>query len=167
MNFIWDLSGGVEYRIRTSAILKPMNSEKEMEPFATNYRFINDINFIYRYTMKNLLAALLVATAFFFSANSYAHHMAEGIISDDLWQMIDDLLEAADSPHLDLDFELMDNAIITTMEVDTSMVNDIVAVIETLNNGRLLVSTTTTEPGLTLITIVETIGNGESQVIYM
>lgn len=128
----------------------------------------NDINYLKdKKTMKNLLAALLVVTAFSFSANSHAHHMAEGIISDDLWQMIDDMLEAADSPHLDLDFTLMGSAIVTTMEVDTSMVNDIIAVIETLNNGRLLVSTTTTDTDLTLITVVETMGQGESQVVYM
>jgi len=61
----------------------------------------------------------------------------------------------------------MGSAIVTTMEVDTSMVNDIIAVIETLNNGRLLVSTTTTDTDLTLITVVETMGQGESQVVYM
>lgn len=138
-----------------------------MEPFAADYRYINIINIIRRHTMKKLLIALFVSTAFFFSTNSSAHHMAEGIISDDLWQMIDELLEAANSPHLDLDFEMMDSTIITTVEVDSAIVNDVIAVIETLNNGRLLVSTTTTEPGLTLITIVETVGNGESQVIYM
>lgn len=117
--------------------------------------------------MKNFLAALFLLTAFSFSANSYAHHAAEGIISDDLWQMIDDMLEAADSPHLDLDFTLMDSAIVTTMEVDTSMVNYVIAAIETLNNGRLMVSTTTIDTDLTLITVVETVGQGESQVVYL
>lgn len=33
----------------------------------------------------------------------WAHHAAEGIISDDIWQMIDDNLTEADSPHLDFD----------------------------------------------------------------
>ena len=117
--------------------------------------------------MNKLLAAIFLFSGFLYSANSSAHHMAEGIVSDDIWQMVDDLLEAVDSPHLDLDFSLMDNAIITTMEVDTAMVNEVIAAIETLNNGRLLVSTTTSEPDLTLITIVETIGQGESQIVYM
>ena len=117
--------------------------------------------------MKNLFAALLVTTAFLFSTNSYSHHPAEGIVSDDIWQMVDDLLEAADSPHLDLDFTLMDSTVVTTIEVETSMVNDVIAVIETLNNGNLMVSTIASDPGLTLITIVETVGSGESQVVYM
>ena len=59
--------------------------------------------------MKNLLAALLVSTAFLFSTNSFSHHAAEGIVSDDIWQMVDDLLEAADSPHLDMEFTLLSN----------------------------------------------------------
>ncbi len=117
--------------------------------------------------MKNLLAALLVSTAFLFSTNAFSHHAAEGIVSDDIWQMVDDLLEAADSPHLDLDFTLMDSTVVTTIELETSMVNDVIAAIETLNNGNLMVSTTTTDPGLTLITIVESVGNGESQIVYM
>ena len=33
----------------------------------------------------------------------WAHHAAEGIISDDIWNMIDDNLLEADSPHIDFD----------------------------------------------------------------
>lgn len=33
----------------------------------------------------------------------WAHHAAEGIISDDIWYMIDQNLTVADSPHLDFD----------------------------------------------------------------
>lgn len=43
-----------------------------------------------------LLALLLPASVF-------AHHAAEGIVSDAIWAMIDDNLEG--SPHLDLDFD--------------------------------------------------------------
>jgi hypothetical protein len=117
--------------------------------------------------MKNLLAVLLLTTASLLSTQSWSHHAAEGIVSDDIWLMVDGLLEAVDSPHLELDFTLMDNTVVTTMEVETSMVNEVISAIETLNNGNLMVSTIATEPGLTLITIVETVGNGKSQIIYM
>jgi hypothetical protein len=39
-----------------------------------------------------------------FVAPLWAHHAAEGIVSDEIWAMIDDNLVAVDSPHLDLDF---------------------------------------------------------------
>lgn len=38
-----------------------------------------------------------------FSAGLWAHHAAEGIISDDIWNTIDQNLIEADSPHLDFD----------------------------------------------------------------
>jgi len=116
--------------------------------------------------MKSLILALTLSFASLFTLNANAHHMAEGIISDELWQMIDDLLVAADSPHLDLDFTMMDGAIITTLEVDSSLVPDILGAIGTLNNGRLMISTLETESGMTQILIVEPVGAGESQIIY-
>jgi hypothetical protein len=116
--------------------------------------------------MKNFLASLILMTSAITANTASAHHMAEGIVSDDIWQMIDDLLVAADSPHLDLDFTTMGTAIITTVEVDSSMAADILMAIAGLNNGRLLVATQATEAGMTAITIVETIGSGESQVVY-
>ena len=36
-----------------------------------------------------------------FSANLWAHHAAEGIVSDEIWQKIDDNLVDAESPHLE------------------------------------------------------------------
>ena len=38
-----------------------------------------------------------------FSANLWAHHAAEGIISDEIWDNIDQNLIDADSPHIDFD----------------------------------------------------------------
>ena len=35
----------------------------------------------------------------------WAHHAAEGIVSDDIWLSIDDNLQEADSPHLGIDFD--------------------------------------------------------------
>ena len=53
--------------------------------------------------MKRLISG--AAMAFVLSSPVLAHHPAEDIISDDIWQRIDDMLEAADSPHLSLDFD--------------------------------------------------------------
>lgn len=53
--------------------------------------------------MKRLINGAVVA--FVLSSPALAHHPAEDIISDDVWQRIDDMLEAADSPHLTMDFE--------------------------------------------------------------
>ncbi|MEA3244015.1 MAG: hypothetical protein U9Q19_11355 [Pseudomonadota bacterium] len=116
--------------------------------------------------MKIILATLLLLTAVAVAGQASAHHAAEGIVSDDIWQMIDDLLVAADSPHLDLDFTMMDSAIITTIEVETTMVDEVLAAIGSINNGRLLMATQTTESGLTEIVIVEPVGSGESQIVY-
>jgi hypothetical protein len=47
-----------------------------------------------------LLGAMLAAPV-------WAHHAAEGIISDDMWAEIDDRLTDMDSPHLDISFDEM------------------------------------------------------------
>lgn len=116
--------------------------------------------------MKKFATTIMMLTAMIFTAQASAHHAAEGIISDELWQMIDDQLEAADSPHLDMDFTMMDNTILTTVEVDDSMVSDVLGTISSVNNGTLMVSTQDTGDNLTTITIVETVGSGRSQIIY-
>ncbi|MET0069657.1 MAG: hypothetical protein ABW096_06420 [Candidatus Thiodiazotropha sp.] len=116
--------------------------------------------------MKSLFAAIFLSVAGIFTVNAYAHHMAQGIISDELWQMIDDMMVAADSPHLDLDLTMMDGAIVTTIEVDSSLVPDVLGIIGALNNGRLMISSQEVEPGVTRLLIVEPVGAGESQVVY-
>lgn len=115
--------------------------------------------------MKKLFASLLLLASVASGGTAYAHHMAEGIVSDDIWQMIDDLLVAADSPHLDLDFTTMGSAIVSSIEVESDMVDDILAAMQAYNNGRLVVATQPGDNGLTEIIIVETIGNGESQTV--
>jgi len=66
--------------------------------------------------MKRFLISGLTFLGVLFAAPVWAHHAAEGIVSDDIWQMIDDLLEAADSPHLNIDFD----AIMDSMAVGTA-----------------------------------------------
>jgi len=55
--------------------------------------------------MKRMMKFGLALFFIVFVAPLWAHHAAEGIISDDIWQMIDDNLAEADSPHLNIDFD--------------------------------------------------------------
>ncbi len=55
--------------------------------------------------MKRMMILALMLLAALFAAPAWSHHAAEGIVSDDIWQMIDGLLEDANSPHLNIDFD--------------------------------------------------------------
>lgn len=55
--------------------------------------------------MKRLLILILMFLGIFFIAPAWSHHAAEGIVSDDIWQMIDGLLEDSESKHLSIDFD--------------------------------------------------------------
>lgn len=55
--------------------------------------------------MKRLMILSLFFLGALYIAPAFSHHPAEGIVSDDIWQMIDGLLEDADSPHLSIDFD--------------------------------------------------------------
>lgn len=53
--------------------------------------------------MKNAVRIALVASLLT-SFSALAHHPAQEIIDAETWLMIDENLQEADSPHLDLDF---------------------------------------------------------------
>jgi hypothetical protein len=144
------------------------NSFLYREPFTLNDRAYSYTNLFFsrRIFMKKLSASLMILSASLFAGQALAHHAAAGIVSDDIWERIDDQLEAADSPHLDMEFTMMDNTILTTVEVETEMVPDVLGTISSVNNGTLMVSTQETGRNLTTITIVETVGSGRSQIIY-
>ncbi len=55
--------------------------------------------------MKRLMILSLIFLGILYIAPAWTHHPAQGIVSDDIWQMIDGLLEDADSPHLSIDFD--------------------------------------------------------------
>lgn len=55
--------------------------------------------------MKRMMKFGLALFFLVFVAPVWAHHAAEGIISDDVWARIDDQLVAIDSPHLNIDFD--------------------------------------------------------------
>ncbi len=59
--------------------------------------------------MKKVVQAAVITT-FLASMSAFAHHPAEAIIDADTWSMIDQNLQNADSPHLDLDFDAMGSA---------------------------------------------------------
>lgn len=131
-----------------------------------------------------LLGCLLAGPA-------WSHHAAEGIVSDDIWQMIDDNLEAVDSPHLDIDFDDVmgsmrvgegpdgDLYLISGITVYPEDVDDYMAVIEvTLEEAKTMPSGTTSggnassafveivdrDDGFVDILLYEPVGNGNSQV---
>lgn len=104
----------------------------------------------------------------------YAHHAAEGIISDELWADIDSLLDG--TPHLDLDLDLDDTmmgrtSVVTTITVETEDADEALSAIYSnlgsLSNGAstFLVLPVDNLDGTTDINIYEPIGSGESQVL--
>jgi hypothetical protein len=54
--------------------------------------------------MKNVLQ-IAVLTSFLASFSAFAHHPAEDIVDEDIYEMIDE--NVADTPHADLDFTSM------------------------------------------------------------
>lgn len=59
--------------------------------------------------MKKVIQAAVIASVLT-SLSAFAHHPAEAIIDADTWLMIDQNLQEADSPHLDLDLDAMGSA---------------------------------------------------------
>ena len=59
--------------------------------------------------MKKVMHAAVFASLLA-SASAFAHPPAEAIIDPDTWAMIDQNLQDADSPHLDLDLDTMGSA---------------------------------------------------------
>ena len=59
--------------------------------------------------MKKAIQAAVIASLLT-SLSAFAHHPAEAILDADTWEMIDQNLVDADSPHLDLDFDTMGSA---------------------------------------------------------
>ena len=117
------------------------------------------------------IAAIIFA---FLAVPATAHHAAEGIISDDIYDMIDENL--AGSPHLDMDLTTVGSGSATmsilTVTVEETDVDAVLAIIGealvgagTAVNSSLDVdiSPTGTDDLVTII-IMESIGQGESQI---
>lgn len=55
--------------------------------------------------MRNTLIFSTLLLGSIIAGQAWSHHAAEGIVSDEIWQMIDYQLTTVDSPHLDIDFD--------------------------------------------------------------
>jgi hypothetical protein len=55
--------------------------------------------------MRLKITGFIALLAVLYMAPAVSHHAAEGIISDDVWDVINDNLELVDSPHLNIDFD--------------------------------------------------------------
>lgn len=124
--------------------------------------------------MKIPFAMIAMLIPFFVATPVSAHHMAEGIVTDDIYAMIEDNLMDADSPHLIQDLELttigsMTIVSATAAEEDVSMVLDTISA-ALPGQGRQVGSSLDVnisvpdEDGLVTITIIERMGQGQSQV---
>lgn len=132
--------------------------------------------------MKKYLAGFLMALATLFAAPAWSHHAAEGIVSDEIWDMIDGLLEDADSPHLEMDLPILEEdsmgrpTLVTTVELvyetdALDLMDQIAAEVADWERREGGVSAVTVnEPvlnedtGYWEIVIFEPIGRGRSQV---
>lgn len=86
--------------------------------------------------MKKLMTIGLVFFSILLVTPAWSHHPAEGIVSDEIWDMVDGMLVEADSPHLDIDFDgemdTMGNttAVVSSVVVDDSEVGDYIEAID-------------------------------------
>jgi hypothetical protein len=55
--------------------------------------------------MRLKITGFIALLAVLYMAPAWSHHPAEGIVSDAVWDMIDENLELVDSPHLNIDFD--------------------------------------------------------------
>ena len=122
--------------------------------------------------MRKLTVIAAILFAALFTAPVWSHHAAEGIISDELWEMIDDMLVDADSPHMDLVLDDMGRPVlVTSFEVDDEDVADVLSAIATgvadLDRGASAISIDIVpmSDDVTQITLYEPIGSGMSQTI--
>lgn len=121
--------------------------------------------------MRKHLALIATLIPFFVAAPVSAHHMAEGIVADDIYQMIDDNL--GDSPHLTLDLTTATNMTIVEVTVEADDVATVVGIISDALAGQgtqveSSLDVEIAEPdayGLVTITIEESMGRGQSQVV--
>lgn len=121
--------------------------------------------------MRTHLAVAATLAPFLVAGTAVAHHMAAGIVSDDLYETIEENLEG--SPHLDLDLSTIGSMAVTTVTVDADDVSAVLdAVSDTLMGQGVQRESSLeidiSEPddeGLVTIIIEEKMGTGQSQVV--
>lgn len=146
--------------------------------------------------MRKLIIASVVSLSVLLAAPAWSHHPAEGIVSDDIWNMVNDRLIFVGSPHLTIDFsDIMDSMavgpdadgnvtlqtsiVVDSLDVPTYMdaisfvlgevnrvplgnTNSGTAAVLSVTETELL-SANTLETVMTLITVFEPVGMGNSQ----
>ena len=122
--------------------------------------------------MKKLSVFVAILFTTLLTAPVWSHHAAEGIISDELWAMIDDMLVDAETPHLDLILDDMGQSVLViSIEVEDEEVDDVLSAIGEamvdLDRGSSTISIdiVPVADGVTEINIYEPIGSGMSQTI--
>lgn len=128
--------------------------------------------------MKKLLGLSVAAAACFLTLPATAHHMAEGIVSDEIYEMIDENL--VDLPHLDLDLSTIGSGHqtmrVVTVTVEEEDVAEVLEIIGDALPGSLtgfgyqressidVYISAPDEEELVTIIVRENIGQGESQI---
>jgi hypothetical protein len=123
--------------------------------------------------MKKSLAFVAALIPFCVAGPLAAHHMAEGIVADDIYEMITTNLEDADSPHLDLNLTTSGDMAIVTVTVPEDDVSVVLTSISDALTGQgeqvnSSIEIDISEPdadGMVTITVTEDLGQGESQML--
>jgi hypothetical protein len=145
-------------------------SRRHRQSRASRRKVLNQLCLQESFDMRKHLALIATLIPFFVAAPVSAHHMAEGIVADDIYAMIDENL--ADSPHLDLDLTTIGTMTIVSVTVDD---DDVAMVLDSISDalegqGTQVESSLDVEisapdaDDLVTITIIERMGQGESQV---
>lgn len=72
--------------------------------------------------MKKFMMISMIFLATLLVTPAWSHHPAEGIVSDEIWDMVDGLLTEADSPHLDINFEDIQSSMGSSTQVSSAVV---------------------------------------------
>ena len=125
--------------------------------------------------MKKLMILGMMFSAVLLVTPAWSHHPAEGIVSDEIWAMVDSMLVEADSPHLDINFEDIQSSMgsstqVSSVVVDTGEVQDFIDAINIAfddlsenNNGmeatiEVVTMSVSGEDNITEVIIYETLG---------
>ena len=122
--------------------------------------------------MKKSLAFVAALIPFCVAGPLSAHHAAEGIVADDIYEMITTNLEDSDSPHLDLDLTTIGDMATVTVTVPAEDVAEVLTIISDALTGQGEQVTSSIEveisaadaDDLVTITVTEDLGQGESQM---
>jgi hypothetical protein len=130
--------------------------------------------------MKAILTTMAAAIPLLIAGPAFPHHAAEGIVTDDIFTMIDENLLLVDSPHLEMDLSTVgtasDSMSVLTVTVASEDMGEILQTVSDAVSDALMgqgvqvespLEISISEPdseGLVTITVEENIGQGQSQM---